>query len=52
MIEEVLQDHTYQDGRQTCRKEVWEHEGESVRRVADYLEQKLRQLTEAVQEDA
>ena len=44
IIDDVLSNDVYKQGREQCRAEGWEYEGEAAVRTVDYLEQKLRIL--------
>lgn len=45
MIDQCLTDPRYAEGRRQVRQETWMYPGEGARRAADYLENKLRELT-------
>ena len=41
MIDECIENPAYQEGREKARRETWACEGESARRIVDYLTEKL-----------
>lgn len=45
LIDQCLADEKYAHGRDIARKECWEHIGEAAKRTADYLEAKLKELS-------
>ena len=46
VIETALDDNSLKQGCETARKQVWMHQGESAKLVADYLIEKQTSLTE------
>lgn len=51
MIDEVLFDPKYADGRDEVRCETWCHPGEGAVRAADFIERKLKELSEKKEKD-
>lgn len=45
VIDSCLEDPRYAEGRRQVKEETWCHSGEGAKRVADYLENKLEELT-------
>ena len=45
VIDACLEDPKYAEGRRQVKAETWEHFGEGAVRTADYIEQKLNELT-------
>ena len=45
LIDQCLADEKYANGRELARKECWEHIGEGAKRTVDYLEAKLKELS-------
>lgn len=46
LIDTCLEDPRYEQGRRSVKKETWEHAGEGAQRTADYLLQKLEELSQ------
>ena len=47
MVQQCLTDPKYAQGRDAARAQTWVYPGEGAVRAADYLEQKVRELTTA-----
>lgn len=47
MVQQCLTDPKYAQGRDAARAQTWVYPGEGAVRAADYLEQKVRELTAA-----
>ena len=45
MVQQCLTDPKYAQGRDTARAQTWVYPGEGAVRAADYLEQKMKELT-------